>query len=140
MTRLLYRLGRGSAAHPWRVLAGWLLVCAGVFTLAGTVGGPTQENWDVPGARAQHGIDLLRQHVPGAGNATARVVLRGDHPVAPADLTTLTHRLATMPHAATVSDPRLSTDGDTAVLEVGYDVPVTDPDLFGKIGALDSAV
>lgn len=140
MTRLLYRLGRGSAAHPWRVLAGWLLVVAAVVTLAGTVGGPTQENWDVPGARAQHGIDLLREHSPGAGNATARVVVHTDHAVAPADLDALTERLASMPHAATVGEPRLSADGDTAVLEVGYDVPVTDADLFGKRDALDRAV
>jgi len=140
MTRLLYRLGHGSAAHPWRVLAGWLLVVATVVTLAGTVGGPTQEDWDVPGARAQHGIDLLRDHVPGAGNATARVVVHADRPVDAADLTRLTDRLAAMPHAVTVGEPRLSTDGDTAVLEVGYDVPVTDPDLFGKRAALDGAV
>src|SRR6476659_7609779 len=98
MTRLLYRLGHGSAAHPWRVLAGWLLVAGTVFTLAGTVGGPTQENWDVPGAQAQHGIDMLREHVPGAGNATARVVLHRDRQVAPGDLTALGDRLAAMPH------------------------------------------
>ncbi|GAB7003646.1 MMPL family transporter [Nocardioides sp. AN3] len=140
MTRLLYRLGRGSAAHPWRVLAGWLLVAATVFSLAGTVGGPTQEDWDVPGARAQHGIDLLRQHLPGAGNATARVVLHGERAFAGDDLTALGDRLAAMPHAVTVSDPRLSADGDTAILEVGYDVPVTDHDLFGKRDALDRAI
>jgi putative drug exporter of the RND superfamily len=140
MTRLLYRLGRGSAAHPWRVLAGWLLAVAAVVTLAGTVGGPTQEDWDVPGARAQHGIDLLREHVPGAGNAMARVVVHRDDTVTTADLDALGRRLAEMPHAVTVSDPRLSADQDTAVLEVGYDVPVTDHDLFGKRDALDTAI
>src|SRR3954471_15597581 len=119
MTRLLYRLGRGSAAHPWRVLAGWLLVVATVVTLAGTVGGPAQEDWDVPGARAQHGIDLLRSHLPGAGNATARVVVDGEDPVEPAELGGLAHRLSAMPHAATVSAPRMSADGDTAIVEVG---------------------
>jgi RND superfamily putative drug exporter len=122
------------------VLAGWLLVVATVVTLAGTVGGPTQEDWDVPGARAQHGIDLLRSHQPGAGNATARVVVHAHHAVAGGDLEALTHRLAAMPHAATVGEPRLSADGDTAVLEVGYDVPVTHHDLYGKRDALDRAV
>src|SRR3954454_14847343 len=127
MTRLLYRLGHGSAAHPWRVLAGWLLVVATVVTLAGTVGGKTHEDWDVPGARAQHGIDLLREHVPGAGDATARVVVHRDGAVRTAVLDALSTRLGATPHAVTVADPRISGDRTTAVLEVGYDVPATDP-------------
>ena len=30
MSRFLYRLGHGSAAHPWRTIAAWVLVAASV--------------------------------------------------------------------------------------------------------------
>jgi RND superfamily putative drug exporter len=49
-----------------------------VLGLASVAGGRTHDDWDVPGARAQAGIDLLRQHVPGAGNASAEVVVHDD--------------------------------------------------------------
>ncbi len=75
MSRLLHRLGRTTAAHPWRTISAWILVAVGVFALAGSIGGTPQDNWDIPAARAQVGIDQLREHTPGAGNASARVVV-----------------------------------------------------------------
>ena len=74
----LDRLGRFSAGHPWRALALWAAVLTAVIGLAATLGGPAQENWDVPGARAQQGIEQLREHLPAAGNATAQVVVHDD--------------------------------------------------------------
>ncbi len=50
-----------------------------------------------------------------------------------AELTELSDRLADMPHVATVSPARFSEDADTALLDVQYDVPVTDPDLMGNL-------
>ena len=35
MSRLLHRLGRTTAAHPWRTISAWLLVTAAFFALAG---------------------------------------------------------------------------------------------------------
>ena len=37
MTRLLYRLGRGAALHPWRTLGLWALAATLVFGLAALV-------------------------------------------------------------------------------------------------------
>ena len=142
MSFLLHRLGRGAAAHPWRTISAWLVVAVAVFGLAGAFGGTTQDNWNIPGAKAQQGIDLLRAHTPGAGNATARVVVHDrDGGRVDADvIDPLTRRLLAMDHAVSVSAPRASADGDTMLLTVGYDVPVTDTDLMGNLTPLEKAV
>jgi RND superfamily putative drug exporter len=140
MSRLLYRLGRGAALHPWRTLGLWVLAAVLVFGLASVAGGKTHDDWDVPGARAQAGIELLRQHVPGAGNASASVVVHDDQVLPAAALSSLTDRLEAMDHVSTVSEPRMSADGDTALFTVSYGVPVTDPDLMGNLDPLEHAI
>ncbi len=142
MSRILHHLGHSTAAHPWRTIAAWLVLAGALLGLAGSIGGTPQENWDVPGAQAHHGIELLREHTPGAGNASARVVVhtRDGSPVAAPTLDSLTDRLAAMDHAVAVSPPRASDDRDTALLTVQYDVPVTDPDLLGNLDPLEQAV
>jgi len=142
MSALLYRLGRGAALHPWRTLALWALAATAVFALGSAAGGTPHDNWDVPNAPAQHGIDLLRAHVPGAGNAGAQVVVHdpdGD-PLTASALRPLTTSLRGMPHVVEVSPPVRSADADTALLTVSYDVPVTDDDLMGNLAPLDQAV
>jgi RND superfamily putative drug exporter len=142
MSRLLYRLGHGAAAHPWRTLSAWLLAAAAVVGLSVAVGGTPQDDYNVPGARAQAGIEMLRDHLPGAGGTFARVVVHdreGDAP-SPQVLDDLAARLRAMPHVVTVSPPQASGDGDTALVGVTYDVPVTDPDLMGNLEPLETAV
>ena len=75
MSRLLHRLGHSTAAHPWRTIAAWLVLTAAFVGLAGAFGGTPHDDWDIPGAPAQAGIETLREHTPGAGNASARVVV-----------------------------------------------------------------
>ena len=142
MSRFLHRLGRGAALHPWRTLGGWVLAAAIVFGLAGAFGGTPVDNWDVPGAPAQEGVDTLREHVPGAGNASAQVVVHGTDGREPsaAQLDALTAELLEMDHAVAVTPPRISDDGDTAMLTVGYDEPVTHPDLMENLEPLEDAV
>ena len=141
MTSLLYRLGRGAAGHPWRAFAGWVAFTALVMGLAAGFGGDTQDDWNIPGAKAQAGLDLLHEHVPGAGNAYARVVVHSDEGRLPAaDLATLRDDLAAMPHVAVVGEPVLSADDDTALVQVSYDAVVTDPDLMGNIDPLEKAI
>ncbi|GAB3787928.1 MMPL family transporter [Nocardioides ungokensis] len=141
---MLYRLGNGAAAHPWRTIGAWLLLIGIAVAAASAFGGTPQDNWDVPGARAQKGIDELRAHVPGRGGSSAQVVVhdRDGHRLAAGDLDALTRRLDALPHTAYVSEPRLSADGDTALVTVAYDVPTTDPDIMGTVGVdqLESAL
>ena len=80
MNRTLDRLGRFAATHPWRTFAVWLVLAVAVFGVAGAVGGQTQEDWDVPAAPAQRGVDLLREHLPASGNTSAQVVVHDDAP------------------------------------------------------------
>ena len=141
MTRFLYRTGRWAALHPWRAVAGWLTFTLLLLGLAAGFGGTPQDNWDIPGTEAQEGLELLRDHVPGAGNATARVVVHDeDGSLQRTDLAAISERLLAMDHAASVSEPQLSGDRDTAILFVGYDEEVTHPDLMGNIDGLDEAV
>jgi len=142
MSRLLYRLGHLAAAHPWRTVSAWLAAAAAIIGLSVAVGGTPQDDYDVEGARAQVGIEMLRDHLPGAGNASARVVVHdrdGDVPGQQV-LDRLSDRLEAMPHVVAVTPPQLSADRDTAILTVSYDVPVTDPDLMGNMEPLEQAV
>ncbi len=140
MNRTLDRLGRFAATHPWRAFAVWIVIAVAVFGVAGAVGGQTQEDWDVPAAPAQHGIDLLREHLPQSGNTSAQVVVHDDGPLAASELTALTDRLSALDHVIAVSQPRMSADGDTALLTVQYDVPVTHRDVYGHAEPLEQAI
>jgi RND superfamily putative drug exporter len=59
--------------------------------------------------------------------------------VAAADLTTLSGRLAELDGVSGVGQPQLSADGDTALLAVQYDIPVTDFEGSEGVDALRSA-
>jgi RND superfamily putative drug exporter len=140
MDRLLYRTGHAAAAHPWRALATWLTLLVALLGAAATFGGETQEDWDVPGLASQRGIEMLRDHVPGAGNAWARVVVHDDEgAIGEPALAGLAEDLAALPHVVTVAPPELSDDGDTAVVHVGYDVPVTHADVYQDLEPLEGA-
>ena len=142
MSHFLHRLGHTTAAHPWRTISAWMLVAAAVFALAAAFGGTPQEDWDIPDARAQVGIDQLREHTPDAGNASARVVVHDPDGSAltAGVLDPLAGRLADLDHVVSVAPARLSEDGDTALLSVQYDVPVTHPELYEDVEPLDEAV
>jgi RND superfamily putative drug exporter len=136
VSRILHRLGYSTAAHPWRTISAWLVVVVAAFALAGSFGGTTHDDYNVPEARAQAGVEQLRAHVPDGGGATAQVVVhdRDGEPLSDSDLDGLVQRLGALDHVSSVSEPRLSADSDTALVTIGYDVPVTDPDLVGAHG------
>ena len=142
MSGFLYRLGHGAAAHPWRTICAWVAIAVATVGLTMTFGGETRDDYNVPDAPAQAGVEQLRTHLPEAGFASAQVVVhdRAGAPVDPAALEALAGRLADMPHVLAVQPPQLSADGDTALVAVGYDVPVTDPDLMGNLEPLEEAV
>ena len=141
MHTLLQRLGAGAASRPWRTIAAWLAALAVAFGLAAAFGGTTRDNYDVPDARAQVGIEQTRAHFPetGTAGATAQVVVRDDATLSEGALAELTGRLLALDHVTAVTPPRLSADARTALLTVSYDVPVTDPDL-ADIEPLEDAV
>lgn len=141
MSRLLYRLGGSAAGHPWRTIGAWVVIATALFGLAGSLGGTTQENWDVTDARAQAGIETLREHFPAMGGASAQVVVhdRAGDPVPAAVLDDVHASLTGMEHVSAVPAPRISQDGDTALFTVLYDVPVTHQDLLANMTPLEDA-
>jgi RND superfamily putative drug exporter len=134
MSRLLYRTGGWAAAHPWRMVAGWLSVLMAVLALSAAVGGRFHDDYTISGTESQSATELLRDRFPAMSGADARVVVhdRSGHRLDAAALSALRARLADVPHASGVTPPRMSADGDTALITVQYDVPVTD--LSGATG------
>jgi RND superfamily putative drug exporter len=134
----LHRLGLASARHPWRTIAAWVLVVVAVGAAATSFGGALRDNWDVPGARAQKGLEQVRDHFPASGGSSAQVVLHDDHPLDAVTVAAVTKTLNGVDHVVSVV-PRMSDDGDTALLYVRYDVPSTDNAIMGKLGPLEKA-
>ncbi|HSK26741.1 MAG TPA: MMPL family transporter [Jiangellales bacterium] len=128
MNRLLYRIGAASAARPWRTVAAWLLVLVAAIGASATLGGQPSDDYEVPGTASQTGTDLLQDRFPEMSGADARVVVHDESGAAlePTVLADLSDRLADVPSVSVVSTPRLSSDGDTALISVQYDVPVTE--------------
>jgi RND superfamily putative drug exporter len=137
----LYRLGLATARHPWRTVAAWIIVLVAVGAAAASWGGTPEDDWNVPGARAQKGIEQLRDHLPSAGGAVAQVVVHGrdGRPLDDGVVGSTRDRLGHLQHALPVAAPTLSADGDAALFTVRYDVPTTDTDIYGKLGPLEKA-
>ncbi|WP_426507499.1 MMPL family transporter [Dactylosporangium sp. McL0621] len=135
LSRSLGRLGGAAAAHPWRTIGAWLIALVALTALSAGFGGTPHDDYNVPGTQSQAGTEFLRTHFPQMSGADARVVVHGDHELDPAALEALRGRLAKMPSAGVVAPVRRSSDGDTALIGVQYDIPVTD---FQGTSAMDA--
>ena len=143
MSTLLTRLGAATAAHPWRTIAAWIVVLAATVGLASAVGGQLKDDYTVAGSPSQAGSDFLTSNFPQLAGTDARVVVHsttsgGLTATSPA-LAGLHDRLAAMPHASSIDPPRISADGDTALVGVHYDVPVTELSGTSAVDALRAA-
>ncbi|MEU7872661.1 MMPL family transporter [Dactylosporangium sp. NPDC049140] len=135
LSRSLGRLGGAAAAHPWRTIGAWLIALVALTALSAGFGGTPHDDYNVPGTQSQAGTEFLRTHFPQMSGADARVVVHDDHELDPAALEALRGRLAKMPSAGVVAPARRSSDGDTALIGVQYDIPVTD---FQGTSAMDA--
>ncbi|WP_309135417.1 MMPL family transporter [Cellulomonas sp.] len=74
MAGLLYRLGRSSARHPWRVVAAWLvaLLVAGAAYLG--FGGTLVSTVSIPGTATDRLTQRLQEELPGSSGGTGTVV------------------------------------------------------------------
>ena len=133
MSAFLFRLGRNSARHPFRVLGLWLVAAIAVVALQGRAGGEFDDSFRVPGVESQHAADVLNERFPSRGGQSARIVLHtadgrlddGDHS---ATVDQARAQLAGGHGVAGVTDPfaaqsaALSADGQTAYVDVAYAV------------------
>jgi putative drug exporter of the RND superfamily len=72
---LLYRLGRFSFRHPWRMLAVWLILMIGILGGGVALGGKTNDSFAIPGTESQNAIDRLEAVFPSAAGASAQIVV-----------------------------------------------------------------
>lgn len=75
MATLLYRLGRFSYRHAWKVLVVWALAFVGILGGGIALGGQTQESFAIPGTESQNALDRLEAVFPSVAGASAQVVL-----------------------------------------------------------------
>ena len=64
MAALLYRLGAWTYRHRRTVLVAWLAVLVGIAALAGTAGGSYEDDFTIPGSRAQEVLDTVDRLFP----------------------------------------------------------------------------
>ena len=131
MSAFLYRLGRTSARHPFRVVGLWLVAAVAVMALQGSAGGEFDNSERVPGVESQHAADVLNDRFPTQGGLSARIVLHTDDGrLDDADHVPTVEqaraRLAEGEDVSGVTDPfaqeasAVSEDGQTAYLDVTY--------------------
>jgi RND superfamily putative drug exporter len=131
VSSVLFRLGRSSARHPFRVIGLWLVAALVVVLLQSAAGGQFDNSFRVPGVESQRAADTLNARFPSRAGKSARIVVH----VAGGRLDDTTHRpaidrirqqLAAGHDVAGVTDPfaaqsaALSADGQTAYVDVAY--------------------
>jgi len=76
MATLLYRLGRFSYRHAWRVIGVWAIVLLGILGGSVALGGQTSESFNIPGTESQNALDRLESVFPSVAGASAQVVMQ----------------------------------------------------------------
>ena len=72
MAKLLYKLGRWSYLHKWRVIAAWLVILAASIGTALTLMKPFTSEFSISGTPAIDALQTLDDNFPGQGDiATA---------------------------------------------------------------------
>ncbi len=138
MSGLLYRIGRYSAVHKWRMLAVWVLAMIAISTAGKVWGGEPADTFKIPGTESQRAFDLLDERFPAQSGSTARVVFHTtqgtvrDEPAATGINEAIT-AMGDIDHVVAVVSPLgpdgaglVSDDGTIAYAQVRFDVPSQD--------------
>jgi RND superfamily putative drug exporter len=73
-TGALARWARACATHPWRVVAAWLAILAGLIVLVITVGGALKDVFEIPGSDTQKATDLIESEFSSEQGAVLNLV------------------------------------------------------------------
>jgi RND superfamily putative drug exporter len=155
---LLRILGEWCARHFVVVVIAWLVALVALQVLSRSVGGTYSDNFTLPQAQSQKGLDVLEKHDPQAGGYSSQIVLHDDGQ----SLTSLSSQMSTtvadlekLPHVLSAQNPLsasgsssgqsqqnvgpLSDDGKTAYITVRFDVQ---PSTLGDdyLNGVDNAV
>ncbi|MGM1078746.1 MMPL family transporter [Streptomyces sp. H28] len=138
----LRRLGEWCARHFVVVIVGWLVALVALQVVSRVVGGTYSDNFTLPDAQSQKGIEVLQQHDPQAGGYSSQIVLHDDQQQLTAlgsQMSGTVGALEKLPHVLSAQNPLssagssdqqqqqpnvgpLSTDGKTAYITVRFDV------------------
>lgn len=110
MAQLLYRLGIGSARHPWRVIVSWIVILAGAGTAFGLGFSGLATSFNVPGMPSTAVVDELEKELPEYAGAAGQVTFRTEdgQPFTAeqkADIADLAHALTSVENVNQVIDP-----------------------------------
>ena len=134
MNTFTRRIAMTSARHPWRTIASWVALLAGIFVLAGAGGGTFTEDFSSPGSESARAMELLDESFPEAANASALVVLAAEDGDTleshRGDIAGVLHDVATLEHVESVADPftagTISPDGRIGYAAITLDTTVRD--------------
>ncbi|KDN74397.1 transporter [Streptomyces olindensis] len=155
---VLRRLGEWCARHFGIVIGAWLVALVALQVVNHVYGGSYSDNFSLPQAQSQKGLDVLKEHDPQAGGYSSQIVLHDDGQ----ELTALGSQMSTavadlekLPHVLSAQNPLtaqgstsgqsqqnvgpLSDDRKTAYITVRFDVQ---PSTLGGgyLGGVDDAV
>lgn len=137
MATLLYRLGRFSYRHAWRVIGVWLLLLAGILGGGIALGGQTQESFAIPGTESQEALDRLEAVFPSVAGASATAVVVAPDGTSIEDEEAAIERVVTAIEAVPGIDSAvspfseyagnaISDDESMAIIRVQFDGPSTE--------------
>ncbi|MGW6547023.1 MMPL family transporter [Streptomyces massasporeus] len=153
---VLRRLGEWCARHFVVVIIAWLVALVALQVVSREFGGEYSDNFSLPQAQSQKGLDVLKAHDPQAGGYSSQIVMRDDQQ----PLTALSSQMSTtiadlekLPHVLSAENPLsapatpsgqqnvgpLSDDKKTAYITVRFDVQ---PSTLGDdyLNGVDTAV
>ncbi|MFF0007696.1 MMPL family transporter [Streptomyces tibetensis] len=153
---VLRRLGEWCARHFVVVIIAWLVALVALQVISREFGGAYSDNFSLPQAQAQKGLDVLKAHDPQAGGYSSQIVVHDDQQ----PLTALSSQMSTtvadlekLPHVLSAQNPLsapatpsgqqnvgpLSDDKKTAYITVRFNVQ---PSTLGDdyLTGVDSAV
>ncbi|MFJ8052656.1 MMPL family transporter [Streptomyces luteogriseus] len=153
---VLRRLGEWCARHFVVVIIAWLVALVALQVVSREFGGEYSDNFSLPQAQAQKGLDVLKAHDPQAGGYSSQIVMRDDQQ----PLTALSSQTSTtiadlekLPHVLSAQNPLtapatpsgqknvgpLSDDKKTAYITVRFNVQ---PSTLGDdyLNGVDTAV
>lgn len=139
MATLLYRLGRFSYRHAWRVIAVWMLLFVGILGGGIALGGQTQESFAIPGTESQNALDRLEAVFPQVAGASATAVVVApdgtsvEDAASRAAIAEMVDAIADIDGIDAVVGPfdeyagkAVSDDGSMALIKVQFDGPSTE--------------
>lgn len=71
---VLARITRASAHHPWRTIAVWMIVAAGIIISSQLFGGKLINDFSIPNSDAQRAANLLQSRFPSQAGDSAQVI------------------------------------------------------------------